>query len=144
MARRSSRSAVAALAVLALLGTASPAVAAAGLTVDARLAVLGPDRTRVVLVGTYSCGPFSATPTTGVVDLGVAQVVAGTEVRAIGYLTPTRCDGAPHLFAQALETFGGATLRRGPATWGASGYVEDPGGGSLQTVHVPPTPIRIR
>jgi hypothetical protein len=140
---------VAAVLTLGLAATAvipaGAATAAAGLTVDARRALLSADRTQVVLVGSYSCGPFAGgVPERGVIDLGVNQVVAGFEVRAIGYLEPTRCDGASHDYAVPLETVEG-TLRRAAATWSASGYVEgDAPDGGFQHVHVPPSPIRLR
>jgi hypothetical protein len=118
------------------------AAAAQGLSIGARYALLGRDRTSVVLVGSYSCGPFpGGVPDRGVLDLEVRQVVGAIEVKAIGYLEPTRCDGAAQPYAATLTTVAG-NLRRGAATWSASGYVE--GGGGMQNVHVPPTPIRIR
>lgn len=118
--------------------TSSHAVGPGTLTVTARYAALSAGRTQALLVGTYSCGPFAAgVPDRGVVDLKVRQVVHQVEVRAIGYLEPTRCDGEPHPYAEPLTAVAG-TLRRGAATWSASGYVEGDG------VFVPPTPIRIR
>lgn len=127
-------------------GTASAAradTAASGLTVAVRWALLGDAPTTVVLVGRYTCGPFpGGVPDRGVVDLDVTQVVDATEVRGIGYLTPTVCDGTAQWFAAELTTFGGAAFRRAAATWAASGYVE--GGGGMQHGSVPPTRIRIR
>lgn len=128
--------------VATLIAPAGPARASAGLTVDARSAVLLADRTQVMLLGDYSCGPFTGgVPDRGVIDLEIRQFVRGVEVRAIGYLEPTRCDGAPHRYAAPLTTVAG-TLRRAAATWSASGYVE--GDGGLQNAFVPPTPITIR
>jgi hypothetical protein len=117
---------------------AGQSTAAAGLTVTARWALLsGP--TAVVLVGQYSCGPFAGgVPDRGVIDMGVTQGA----VRAIGYLTPTVCDGTQQWYAVELTTVGGATLRRAAATWSASGYVE--GDTGMQNVSVPPTRIRIQ
>jgi hypothetical protein len=136
---------VAAALLLGLaVGLVAPAgaEAAAGLTVDARYALLSADHTRVLLVGDYACGPFTdGVPDRGVIDLEIKQIVDGVEVRAIGFLEPTRCDGAEHRYAASLLTIAG-TLRRGTATWTASGYVE--GDESLQSVFVPPTPIRLR
>jgi hypothetical protein len=139
---------IAAALTLGLTGALVPpaaASAAAGLTVEARYAVVSGGGLRATLVGNYSCGPFpGGAPARGVIDLGVTQVVAGSEVRAIGYLEPTRCDGAEHSYRVALETVVGA-LRRGAGLWGASGYVEGPEpGGGFQHVHVPPSPIRLR
>lgn len=129
-------------AALALVPVTA-ATAATGMTVTARWAMLGDDPTAVVLVGRYTCGPFpGGAPDRGVIDMGVNQVVNGVEVRGIGYLTPTVCDGQPQWYAVELTTFGGLTFRRANATWGASGYVE--GGGGMQNVHVPPAAIRIR
>jgi hypothetical protein len=148
------RIAVAMLVFLAVIGsgTASAAtgrgmsgsgVASAGLTVAARWALLGDAPTAVVLVGRYSCGPFpDGVPDRGVIDLGVTQVVGGAEVRGIGYLTPTVCDGTAQWFAAELTAVGGVAFRRGTATWAASGYVE--GGGGMQHVSVAPTRIRIQ
>jgi hypothetical protein len=157
MSPHASRAAVHPLLALATLVTtlatvagptraAGPAASHAGgpgaLTVTARYATLSADRTQVLLVGAYSCGPFAAgVPDRGVVDLEVRQMVHRVEVRAIGFLEPTQCDGEPHAYAEPLAAVAG-TLRRGAATWSASGYVE--GDGGLQSVFVPPTPIRLR
>jgi hypothetical protein len=122
--------------------TAGPATAATGLTVTARWALLADDPTAVVLVGQYSCGPFAGgVPDRGVIDMAVAQVVDGVEVRGIGYLTPTVCDGNRQWYAVELTTVGGATFRRAAARWSASGYVE--GDTGVQSVSVPPARIRI-
>jgi hypothetical protein len=136
---------ITALLVLAPAGaaTAGPATAATGLTVTARWALLADDPTAVVLVGQYSCGPFAGgVPARGVIDMGVTQVVGGVDVRGIGYLTPTVCDGTRQWYAVELTTVGGATFRRTAARWSASGYVE--GDGGMQNVSVPPTRIGIR
>ena len=120
-----------------------PNAAAGGLTVTARWALLADDPSAVVLVGQYSCGPFAnGMPDRGVIDLGVTQVVNRVEVRSIGYLTPTVCDGTRQWFAVELTTFGGGTFRRAAARWSASGYVE--GDGTTQNVFVQPTRIRIQ
>ena len=142
------RIALVVLAFLAVIGSgtasaAGPGTAASGLTVTARWALLGDAPTTVVLVGRYTCGPFpGGVPDRGVIDLGLTQVVNATEVRGIGYLTPTVCDGTAQWFAAELTTVGGAAFRRGTATWAASGYVE--GGGGMQHGSVPPTRIRIQ
>lgn len=133
------------LVVLVLAATALlvPTAASAdpGITVTGQFAFRSSGG--VVLVGQYRCGPFaSGVPDRGVFDLSVVQTVAGTEVRGIGYLTPTTCDGLPQWYAVELTTVGGAAFRRGPATWSASGYVE--GDGGLQHFTNPPAPIRIR
>ncbi|GIJ64103.1 hypothetical protein [Virgisporangium aurantiacum] len=127
--------------------TADPAttatVTATGLTVTARWALLADDPTAVVLVGQYSCGPFTGgVPDRGVIDMGLTQVVNGVEVRGIGYLTPTVCDGTGQWYAVELTAVGGATFRRAAARWSASGYVE--GDSGMQNVSVPPTRIVIR
>ncbi|MGN9908624.1 hypothetical protein ACTMTJ_13860 [Phytohabitans sp. LJ34] len=131
---------------LALILTLSPATTAAadtGLTVNARWALLSDDPATVVLVGTYTCGPFpGGVPDRGVIDLGVDQRVNGATRRGIGYLTPTVCDGAPQWFAAGVSTVDGTAYRRATATWSASGYVEGPDG--VQHGSVPPTTIQIR
>lgn len=137
---------IALVLLLASALTAVPTTAASadtGLTVTARWALLNDDPTTVVLVGRYTCGPYpGGVPDRGVIDLSVDQRVDGVDVRGIGYLTPTVCDGQPQWYAADLSTFGGLTFRRANATWSASGYVE--GAGGMQNVHVPPTGIRIR
>lgn len=136
---------ITALLVLTPAGAAAanPATTATGLTVTARWALLADDPTAVVLVGQYSCGPFAAgVPDRGVIDMGMTQVVDRVEVRGIGYLTPTVCDGNRQWYAVELTAVGGATFRRAAARWSASGYVE--GDGGLQSVSVPPTRIGIR
>lgn len=143
--RRVSVFLITALLMLTPAGTAAagPATTATGLTVTARWALLADSPTAVVLVGQYSCGPFAGgVPDRGVIDLGVTQVVDGVEVRGIGYLTPTVCDGTRQWYAVELTTVGGATFRRATARWSASGYVE--GDGGMQNVSVPPTRIRIQ
>ena len=128
---------------LAVLVPAAPAAAATGMTVTARWALLADDPTAVVLVGQYTCGPFTAgVPDRGVIDMSVTQVVDGVEVRGIGYLTPTVCDGSRQWYAVELTSVGGATFRRAAARWSASGYVE--GDSGMQNVFVPPTRIRVQ
>lgn len=128
------------LALTAALIPATGAAAATGLTVTADTATLGPQRTSVVLAGTYSCGPFaSGRPDRGGIDLTVQQTRMGDTVTAIGYLEPAVCDGSAQPFAVTLTGTGGRRFQRGAATWTASGYVE--GDTGLQNVNVPPTPI---
>jgi len=129
------------LAVAAVVVPSAPA-AAAGLTVTGRYAILGDDPAGVILVGQYSCGPFPAgVPDRGVIDLSVRQAAGGAEVVGISYLEPRVCTGEPQWYAAELIATAG-TFRRAAAQWSASGYVEGPGG--VQSVHVPPTRIRIR
>ena len=95
-----------------------------------------------MLAGTYSCGPFaSGRPDRGVIDLSIQQRHAGRTVAAIGYLEPAVCDGTSEPFEVTLTSTDGGRLRKGAATWSASGYVE--GDTGTQTVHVPPTPIAL-
>jgi hypothetical protein len=139
--RRTARAIVTVL--LGLTAVMVPAVALAadaGLTLTAETATLGPDRTSVVLHGTYTCGPFaSGHPDRGVIDLSVQQDRAGSPVAAVGFLEPAVCDGTPQPFQVTLTGTGGKRFRQGAATWSASGYVE--GDTGLQHVQVPPTPI---
>jgi hypothetical protein len=129
------------IALLAPTGAAS--AVGDGLTVTARSAVLNAGGTSVTLAGTYSCGPFTTgVPDRGVIDLTVTQSGAGVVVNGYAYLEPAVCDGAAHRYAVEVTTFGEQRLRRGPAHWSASGYVE--GDGGMQHSSVPPTAIRIR
>jgi hypothetical protein len=137
-----------ALASLALVATAallpaSPASAVAdGFTVTARAGSLQAGGTTVTLAGRYTCGPFAGgVPDRGVVDLTLTQTVDGMVTTAFGFLTPTVCDGRPQRYAVNLTAVNG-TFQPGRALWSASGYVE--GSTGLQSVSVPPTPIRIR
>jgi hypothetical protein len=119
------------------------AASAAGLSVNARSALLNAGGASVTLAGTYSCGPFtSGVPDRGVIDLTVTQSAGGVTVNGYGYLEPTVCDGAAQRYAVEVTTFGAQGFRRGAAQWSASGYVE--GDGGLQHGSVPPTAIRIR
>jgi hypothetical protein len=129
------------LAIAAVVVPSAPA-AAAGLTVTGRYALLGDDPASVILVGQYSCGPYpDGVPARGVVDLSIRQVGGGVAVTGIGYLEPRVCTGEPQWYAtELLATAGRFTLA--VAQWSASGYVEGPDG--VQSVHVPPTRIRIR
>jgi len=128
----------------AAVGSASPAPAGAGLSITVRRAVLGDTPDTIVVTGRYTCGPFpGGAPERGVLDLGVTQIVNGVEVNGIGYVEPTVCDGLPHRYTAELTAYPGP-FARGAATWGASGYVEGPGGAVMQHVYVPPTPIRLR
>jgi hypothetical protein len=131
--------------VLGLTAVLIPAVgsaADAGLSVTATTATLSPDGTSVVLEGTYSCGPFaSGRPDRGVIDLSIHQRHAGRAVAAIGYLEPAVCDGTSEPFEVTLTSTDGGRLRKGAATWSASGYVE--GDTGTQNVHVLPTPIAL-
>jgi hypothetical protein len=134
------------IVLLALTAAVIPAAgmaADAGLTLTADTATLGPDRTGVVLRGTYSCGPFaSGRPDRGVIDLSVEQHRPGGTVAAFGFLEPSICDGTSQPFEVTLTGTGGERFRQGAATWIASGYVE--GDTGLQHVQVPPTPIVLR
>jgi hypothetical protein len=138
--RRAARTTVTVLlALTAALVPAAAVVADTGLTVTADTATLGPQRTSVVLAGTYSCGPFaSGRPDRGVVDLTVRQTAKRDTLTAFGFLEPAVCDGSAQPFEVTLTGTGGR-FRRGAATWSASGYVE--GDTGTQTVVVPPTPI---
>jgi hypothetical protein len=128
------------LAVVCAATAGTAAAADEGLTVTARGADLGGEGTSVVLVGSYSCGPFaSGRPDRGVIDLSIEQVRRGSTVTAIGYLEPSVCDGTRQRFRATLTA--AERLRAGAATWGASGYVE--GDTGLQHVHVPPTSITL-
>jgi hypothetical protein len=131
--------------VLGLTAVLIPAVgsaADAGLSVTATTATLSPGGTSVVLEGTYSCGPFaSGRPDRGVIDLSIQQRHAGRTVAAIGYLEPAVCDGTSEPFEVTLTSTDGGRLRKGAATWSASGYVE--GDTGTQNVHVLPTPIAL-
>lgn len=139
--RRAARTTVTViLALTAALVPAAGVAADTGLTVAADTATLGPQRTSVVLAGTYSCGPFaSGRPDRGVIDLTVRQTAKGDTVTAFGFLEPSVCDGSAQPFEVTLTDTGGRRFQRGAATWSASGYVE--GGTGTQNVDVPPTPI---
>ena len=131
-----------AVALAATLGGAGAAAAADGLTLTARSAELGQDRTSVVLRGSYSCGPFaSGRPDRGVIDLSIEQVRRGQTVSAFGFLEPSVCDGTSQRYVVTLTGTGGQRFRAGAATWAASGYVE--GDTGLQHVQVPPTAITL-
>ena len=133
---------VAVLAAVAVLPATAATAATTGLTVTARRVLLADNPASVVLVGRYSCGPFaSGAPLSGTVDLNVDQVTNGVTAHAIGYLTPTACDGAAHWFVAELTSVNGATFRRANATWTGSGYVQ--GQEAFQNVYVPPTRVRI-
>ena len=138
--RRAARTTVMVLlALTAALIPATGAAAATGLTVTADTATLGPQRTSVVLAGTYSCGPFaSGRPDRGVIDLTIQQTRMGDTVTAIMSFFQPGMSNAQR-FAVTLTGTGGRRFQRGAATWTASGYVE--GDTGLQHVHVPPTPI---
>jgi hypothetical protein len=131
--------------LVGLIAALIPAVglaADAGLTLRAGTATLGPDRTSVVLRGTYTCGPFaSGRPDRGVIDLTVEQNRAGDLVRAFGFLEPTVCDGTSQQFQAPLTGTDGQRFKQGAATWSASGYVE--GDTGMQNVFVPPTGIAL-
>jgi hypothetical protein len=131
--------------LLALIAAVIPAAGAAadtGLSLTADTATLGPNRTSVVLRGTYSCGPFaSGRPDRGVIDLSVQQTRMGGMLAAIGYLEPSICDGTSQPFEVTLTGTGSKRFRQGAATWSASGYVE--GDTGLQHVQIPPTPISL-
>jgi hypothetical protein len=138
--RRAARTTVTFLLALTAALIPATGAAATGLTVTADTATLGPQRTSVVLAGTYSCGPFaSGRPDRGVIDLTVQQTRMGDTVTAIGYLEPAVCDGSAQPFAVTLTGTGGKRFQRGAATWTASGYVE--GDTGMQNVNVLPTPI---
>lgn len=129
---------------LVLAVTLAPAAeAGADLTLTASSARLGPDRTSVVLRGSYTCGPFaSGLPDRGVIDLSVQQVRGVTTVTAYGYLEPSVCDGSAQPYRITLTGTSGQRFRVGSATWAASGYVE--GDTGLQHVHVEATSISLR
>lgn len=129
---------------LVLAVTLAPAAeAGADLTLTASSARLGPDRTSVVLRGSYTCGPFaSGLPDRGVIDLSVQQVRGVTTVTAYGYLEPSVCDGSAQPYRITLTGSSGQRFRVGSATWAASGYVE--GDTGLQHVHVEATSISLR
>jgi hypothetical protein len=138
--RRAARTTVTVLLALTAALIPATGAAATGLTVTADTATLGPQRTSVVLAGTYSCGPFaSGRPDRGVIDLTVQQTRMGDTVTAIGYLEPAVCHGSAQPFAVTLTGTGGKRFQRGAATWTASGYVE--GDTGMQNVNVLPTPI---
>ena len=129
------------VATAAALGPAA-AAATAGLTVQAQSGDLGPGRTTVAVSGTYSCGPFTTgLPDRGVIDLTVAQVQRHRTVTAYGYLEPAVCDGTDQAFTTTVTVVGTRPFQVGGAQWSASGYVE--GDTGLQSVHVPPTPLRL-
>ena len=135
------------LAVLALCAalviTSATVAVAAGLTITARRATLTGTGASVTLTGTYSCGPFTGgVPDRGVIDFTIRQSAGGDTITGFGYLEPTICDGAGHAFAVELPSVSELRFRRGAALWSASGYVE--GDGTLQSLSVPPTTIRIR
>lgn len=138
------RRTIAVLALCAIVTITSGTVAmAAGLTVTARRAVLTGAGASVTLAGTYSCGPFTGgVPDRGVIDFTIRQSADGDTITGFGFLEPTTCDGAGHAFSIDLPSVNEVLFRRGAALWSASGYVESDG--SLQTVSVPPTAIRIR
>jgi hypothetical protein len=132
------------LAVVSAMAVAGARVVAAqdGLTVTATSAELGPQRTSVVLRGSYTCGPFaSGVPDRGVIDLSIEQVGRGRTVAAYGFLEPSVCDGTSQPFDVVLTGTGGKRFRAGAATWAGSGYVE--GDTGLQHVQVAPTPITL-
>jgi hypothetical protein len=132
------------LAVVSAMAVAGAGVVAAqdGLTVTATSAELGPQRTSVVLRGSYTCGPFaSGVPDRGVIDLSIEQVGRGHTVAAYGFLEPSVCDGTSQPFDVVLTGTGGKRFRAGAATWAGSGYVE--GDTGLQHVQVAPTPITL-
>jgi hypothetical protein len=130
------------LVLTAILAAAVGAAADPGLTVAAETATLGPDRTSVVLRGTYRCGPFATgLPDRGVIDLSIEQGRPGGAVASFGYLEPSVCDGTSQPFEVTLTGTGGKRFRRGVAAWSASGYVE--GDTGVQHVQVPPTPITL-
>jgi hypothetical protein len=142
MSRMARRAVMVLLVLTAILASAVGAAADPGLTLAAETATLGPDRTSVVLRGTYTCGPFATgLPDRGVIDLSIEQGRPGGTVASFGYLEPSVCDGTSQPLEVTLTGTGGKRFRRGAAAWSASGYVE--GDTGVQHVQVPPTPITL-
>ena len=128
--------------VMLVAGPATPVSAAEGLNVDIDAGVLGSGRTTVVVVGDYSCGPFtSGVPDRGTIDITVEQRHGGRTVTGYGYLEPTVCDGTDQPFTATVTAVGTSRFRVGAATWSASGYVE--GDSTLQHTSVPPTALAL-
>ena len=142
MSRMARRAVMVVLVLTAILAAAGGAAADPGLTLAAETATLGPDRTTVMLRGTYSCGPFATgVPDRGVIDLSIEQGHAGGTVAGFGYLEPSVCDSTSQPFEVTLTGTGGKRFRQGAAAWSASGYVE--GDTGVQHVQVPPTLITL-
>lgn len=132
------------LPLVLMVAGATGAAAEDGLQLTATSARIAAGGTVVTLAGTYRCGPFpSGQPDRGVIDLTVSQARPQGQANAFGFLEPSTCDGTAQPFRVPLQDSGnGIRFRPGQATWAASGFVEGPGG--VQSVFVPPSPIRLR
>ena len=108
-------------------------------TIDA--ARLAADRHTVVVRGTYACGPFDTTGP-GFVDLTVVQ----GRTTGFGSVPILFCDGTAQPYRAEVVSNSDRQFKRGPASAGASGYVEGVLGGQsfLQTTFVENQPIVIR